>query len=289
MVIIKGQDNFTKNLAMAKITDFLNICKFLWSISFLICYNRNMKKDLIEKLADLEHNRWSHWQKYLHSCCITNADGSLTIPKDKVMHWENQIKTKYHALSEKEKDSDRREALKTINCIKQYYKNSKPLGIVVAGFGAIGKSYLGEKYPNIIDMESGNFAHLNDEVFSVPIEKRKGTTIRKPNPEWPQNYFKAIQEARKHYDIVLTSMHWDLLNFFEENNISYYLVFPEQGLEEEYAKRCYSRGNNKKFTEHMIANIKIWNKKLKEFKPKELILLKSGQYLEDVLKEKGIL
>lgn len=248
-----------------------------------------MKDEIIEVLADLEHRRWSHWQKYLHSCCIKNADGSLTILKENVTHWENQIKTKYDALTESEKDSDRHQAKKTIETLKKFYKQAKPLGVVVAGFGAIGKSYLGEKYYNVIDMESGNFAHLNEEVKFVPIEKRKGTNIRKPNPDWPDNYYKAILEARKHYDIVLTSMHRDLLSFFEKNGIDYYLVFPEQGLEEEYANRCYRRGNNEKFTKHMIANIKNWNEWLKDYHPKELIFLKSGQYLEDILKEKGFI
>lgn len=72
---------------------------------------------------------------------------------------------------------------------------AKCKGIVVAGFGAIGKTYLGKKYKNVIDMESGNFAHINDDVLDIPIEKRKGTDIRPKNPEWPNNYFKAIIEA----------------------------------------------------------------------------------------------
>lgn len=248
-----------------------------------------MKNEIVELLADLEHRRWAHWQKYLHSCCVKNDDGSLTIPKEKVAHWKNQILTKYDALTELEKESDRNQAKKTIEALKTYHKKSKPLGIVIAGFGAIGKSYVGEKYSNVIDMESGNFAHLNEGMNFVPIEKRKGTNIRKPNPDWPDNYYKAIIEARKHYDIVLTSMHWDLLSFFEDNDIDYYLVFPEQGLEQEYAVRCYSRGNNAKFTEHMVGNIKIWNERLKDFNPKELVFLKSGQYLEDLLIEKGLI
>ena len=81
--------------------------------------------ELIESLADLEHERWAHWQAYLHSCCIRNEDGSLTIPKEKVARWENQIKTKYCALSESEKDSDRHEAQKTVDLLKKFYKNTK--------------------------------------------------------------------------------------------------------------------------------------------------------------------
>ena len=40
--------------------------------------------DIIELLADFEHDRWSRWQKYLFSKCIVNVDGSLTIPKELV-------------------------------------------------------------------------------------------------------------------------------------------------------------------------------------------------------------
>ena len=68
--------------------------------------------DLIELLSSKEHQRWAKWQKYLHSCCIENQDGSLTIPKDKVDRWTRQIKTDYENLSEKEKEH----AAKAIEC-----------------------------------------------------------------------------------------------------------------------------------------------------------------------------
>lgn len=103
--------------------------------------------------------------------------------------------------------------------------------MIIAGFGAIGKSYIGQRFSNIIDMESGDFAHINTDIIHLPIEERKGTTIRPPHPQWPEYYYTAIQDARKIYDIVLTSMHWDLLRFYENNEISYYLVSPGEGLE----------------------------------------------------------
>lgn len=64
---------------------------------------------LIEQLAAIEHSRWADWQKYLHSLCIVNDDGSLTIPKDALDHWERQIATPYADLSEREKESDRQQ------------------------------------------------------------------------------------------------------------------------------------------------------------------------------------
>lgn len=62
---------------------------------------------LIEKLADAEHERWSHWQRYLHSKCRRIGDGSLVIPRHLVEQWESQMNTPYSALSESEKESDR--------------------------------------------------------------------------------------------------------------------------------------------------------------------------------------
>lgn len=199
------------------------------------------------------------------------------------------MNTGYINLPEIEKLSNKKEAENIINNIKNFRKNKPAKGIIVAGFGAIGKSFLSEKYTNVIDMESGFYAHINSGVEDIPVEKRKGTTVRPPNPEWPKNYYEAIMKSRKEYDIVLTSMHWDLLKFYEDNNIPYYLVFPEQGLENEYRERCYNRGNNEKFTEHMIQNIKLWNEKLKNYKPLKIIYLKSGEYLEDALRIEKLL
>ena len=74
--------------------------------------------EIIEKLAEYEHDRWSRWQKYLFSKCIINEDGSMTIPKEFVERWTRQTNTSYIDLSELEKDSDRKEAIRIIDCIK---------------------------------------------------------------------------------------------------------------------------------------------------------------------------
>jgi len=66
-------------------------------------------KELYEKLAAIEHERWADWQKYLHSTCTLDRQdiGSLIIPEALVERWERQINTKYEDLSEEEKQSDR--------------------------------------------------------------------------------------------------------------------------------------------------------------------------------------
>lgn len=65
------------------------------------------KHSLLEQLASLEHERWAHWQRYVHDQCEKFPDGSLRIPAELVRRWESQIETPYDQLSEKEKESDR--------------------------------------------------------------------------------------------------------------------------------------------------------------------------------------
>lgn len=93
-----------------------------------------MEEDIIEKLADNEHNRWTNWQKYVHSKCIRNQDGSLTIPKEYVEHWEYEINTKYKDLQENIKESDRKEVIQVLkildyeNLIARYKELEKQMG-----------------------------------------------------------------------------------------------------------------------------------------------------------------
>lgn len=77
------------------------------------------EEEFVEKGADIEHNRWSKWQKHLHSRCIPQEDGSLLIPADLVQRWERQIATNYSDLSESEKESDRKEARTYIPLVRQ--------------------------------------------------------------------------------------------------------------------------------------------------------------------------
>ena len=70
------------------------------------------KQELFEKLSALEHQRWSHWQKYLHSKCFRDEVGNLIIPETYVKNLERLINTDYKDLTGIEKNSDRNEVMK---------------------------------------------------------------------------------------------------------------------------------------------------------------------------------
>lgn len=81
--------------------------------------------EFVEKGADLEHDRWARWQKYLHSLCKKNKDGSLTISKERVKHWEKEIETPYEYLTEELKEYDRKETRNYIPLIEKIIKQTR--------------------------------------------------------------------------------------------------------------------------------------------------------------------
>jgi hypothetical protein len=74
---------------------------------------------LMEHLASVEHERWSHWQRYMHGKAIKRPDGSLLVPPELVKQWERQFLTPYSELSEKEKESDREQVRKYLPIIAE--------------------------------------------------------------------------------------------------------------------------------------------------------------------------
>lgn len=68
--------------------------------------------EVLDRLAAVEHERWAHWQRYLHDLCETRPDGSLVIPAKLVRRWEEQIGTPYADLSDEERLSDQEQVLK---------------------------------------------------------------------------------------------------------------------------------------------------------------------------------
>lgn len=65
--------------------------------------------NLRERLAELEHNQWVHWTRYM----LDN------LTPDNIERWRKQIETPYAQLSETEKASDRRWADEVIKLIEQ--------------------------------------------------------------------------------------------------------------------------------------------------------------------------
>jgi len=86
------------------------------------------EEELVEKLAEIEHQRWASWQKYMMTESFEimsnriSSEGEfvlLKIPTKYWNNWERQIKTPYSELSEKEKDGDREQVRRYWNLISK--------------------------------------------------------------------------------------------------------------------------------------------------------------------------
>lgn len=60
--------------------------------------------------------------KYMFGQCIhdTGIIGGVLLPEDKVERWRGQMSTPYSELSEQEKESDREQADKVLNVLKEF-------------------------------------------------------------------------------------------------------------------------------------------------------------------------
>lgn len=67
----------------------------------------DVSSNLLERLASIEHERWSHWQKFMHERGQRLPDGSLLLPADLIAKWDRLIDTPYSQLTDKEQESDR--------------------------------------------------------------------------------------------------------------------------------------------------------------------------------------
>lgn len=80
------------------------------------------RDELFEKLAAIEHERWSDWQRWLHYGAGTfrNPAGTITLGKADVDRWERQMNTPYEELSEREKESDREQVRRYWSLLQEF-------------------------------------------------------------------------------------------------------------------------------------------------------------------------
>ena len=158
-------------------------------------------------------------------------------------------------------------------------------GIIIAAFATCGKSILGKKYKNVIDLESSPFKNIMRTDLS--IEEQKGTK-REGNQLWPQNYYNAIVEAIKQYDIVLVQLKPEHFDYFDKNNIKYSIAYPNINNWKEVEKRCIERGNNETFIIRLKDVFIPFYEDVIKRNYEKLYLLNDNETLEDVLIENNI-
>ena len=160
------------------------------------------------------------------------------------------------------------------------------MGVIISAFATSGKSTLGKKYSNVLDLQASPFKYIMRSDLSV--EEQKGMD-RELNPLWPQNFYNAINEATKKYDVVLIQLKPEHFDYFDKNNIKYSIAYPNINNWQEVEKRCIKRGNNdifiKKQKEVFIPYYEDSIKRNYE----NLYILNNNETLEDALKKAKII
>ena len=170
----------------------------------------------------------------------------------------------------------------------------KKFGEIIAAFAGVGKSYVGEKYDKVLDLENTYYKWLEDGVAHLTEEERKGNKNRVLNPKWPYNYIEEIIKQKDNYDIVLIQLshprlkNEQIFEFFDNNVIDYYVARPNLSGWQYIENRLKNRGNKEEFIAEVRANFEIF---IDEFsKPKyKQIIIKDNEFLEDELIENGML
>ena len=85
--------------------------------------------NLLESLARLEHEQWSHWIDFqLNKCAIdprTMTKEECEEARDKWESWVDKANTPYEKLTEKDKKSDREWARKVLDLVFRWAKEEK--------------------------------------------------------------------------------------------------------------------------------------------------------------------
>jgi len=144
---------------------------------------------------------------------------------------------------------------------------------IYCGFPGIGKTTFFTKlkgeFPNItvIDLDSSPFYGEN----------------------YPNNYiqFMLLENIRLNDSLMLLMSHDKVREALHKTKIDFTLVYPDRSLKEEYMERYRKRGNSEFFLDLIENN---WDDFIDscEQDTATKIVLKSGEYLSDVLKLENV-
>jgi len=138
---------------------------------------------LREKLANLCHEQWSGWMKYLFSKCELTWKDGVHIPIEYAERWQRQMETPYSKLSASEQDSDRKEADKFLALLWGSDPGQDELDLAASVFiaeciiqdppniRAHTVEFQGEKWEIIVRKPDGM---TSDEVIRLLQEKLNG-------------------------------------------------------------------------------------------------------------------
>ena len=153
---------------------------------------------------------------------------------------------------------------------------------VMSVFAGLGKTTVGNKYPNICDLQSSPYRCDYSNIKSEDYEKMKYDLNRVANSEWPNNYLNAILDAMKKYDLVLVPSNLDVRKLLIDNNIDFAFVLPSYDSRDILLERYKIRKNNSNMIQSVMFNFDNWSRNQDDY-TYPIYILDKNQYLEDLI------
>ena len=163
------------------------------------------------------------------------------------------------------------------------------VNVIVCG-PAVGKTYLAKHDNRFVDLDQERAIYKYNLYGSSDFELEAGKLNR--GEVWAHDskefVIRRLREEIKKGKCVLLSHSKFYINYLQENNIPYCLVYPGKDLAVEYANRMKKRGNVDKFIQE-CAGLEIWEKLYEENKNDNKAAIKielnAGQYLSDIIEQ----
>jgi phosphopantetheine adenylyltransferase len=144
---------------------------------------------------------------------------------------------------------------------------------IIAAFPGTGKSYLVRNNKldrKVVDLDSNAYTQGHDSHGNVASKA------------FPGNYIQAIKKQIDRTDVLLISIHSEVLDALRKEQIKFTVVYPETELKSEYINRFQQRQDPSEFIELFNKNWQAILERLQNQKGCKHVVLSSGQHLADL-------
>ena len=121
--------------------------------------------------------------------------------------------------------------------------------ILVLAYPGSGKTYLAENFKNVSDLEFQHYRWDYGENKNLPLEQLKGCEIKSVKPQWPDNFFKLLEEETNKTKLVLVPMATSLfpiLDHLAAGGVRVIFAIQDRDCLDEVLETYRKRGNNRR-------------------------------------------
>jgi hypothetical protein len=155
--------------------------------------------------------------------------------------------------------------------------------MIIAAYAGTGKTHFASLYPQAaIDLVCMPYKYVLTQN-TLCDESTKANPENILHDDWPFNYISAIKRNLELGKFVLIPSDLLILALLKEENLPYYLCYPQRNAREIYRTRYINRGNTAEFIDIFIGK---WDRFMDEFENDSYgwhILLQANQFISDMI------